>query len=67
MIAGHFALDIVLLRINVAGSCVFPSTFESHLHWAVRHFDGFSIRVNRDGEITEAFRVYHGLMERLET
>jgi hypothetical protein len=40
--------------------------FESHSHWAVGHVDGFSIRVNRDGEITEAFRAYHGLMERLE-
>jgi hypothetical protein len=40
--------------------------FESHAHWAVGHVDGFSIRVNRDGEITEAFRAYHGLMERLE-
>jgi hypothetical protein len=40
--------------------------FESHSHWAVGHVDGFSIRVNRDGEITEAFRAYHGLMERLD-
>jgi hypothetical protein len=55
----------VLLRINVAGPCVFPSSFESRLHWAVGHVDGFSIRVNRDREITEAFRAYHGLMERL--
>jgi hypothetical protein len=40
--------------------------FESHAHWAVGHVDGFSMRVYRDGEITEAFRAYHGLMERLE-
>jgi hypothetical protein len=40
--------------------------FESHAHWAVGHVDGFSIRVDHDGEITEAFRAYHGLMERLE-
>jgi hypothetical protein len=39
--------------------------FERHAHWAVGHVDGFSIRVNRDGEITEAFRTYHGLMEQL--
>ena len=38
--------------------------FESHAHWAVGHVDGFSIRVYRDGEITEAFRAYHLLMER---
>ena len=40
--------------------------FESHSHWAVGHVDGFSIRVYRDGEITDAFRTYHGLMERLD-
>ena len=39
--------------------------FESHSHWAVGHVDGFSIRVYRDGEITDAFRTYHDLMERL--
>ena len=39
--------------------------FESHSHWAVGHVDGFSIRVHRDGEITEAFQTYHGLAERL--
>jgi hypothetical protein len=40
--------------------------FESHAHWAVGHVDGFSMRVYRDGEITQAFRAYHGLMEDLE-
>ena len=40
--------------------------FESHAHCAGGPVDGFSIRVNRDGEITEAFRACHGLMERLE-
>jgi hypothetical protein len=39
--------------------------FESHSHWAVGHVDGFSIRVIKDGEITEAFRAYHALAERL--
>ncbi|WP_013627499.1 hypothetical protein [Rubinisphaera brasiliensis] len=38
---------------------------ESHNHWAVGHIDGFSIRVFRDGEITEVFRTFHGLMESL--
>ncbi len=39
---------------------------ESHDHWAVGHVDGFSIRVYRDGEITEAFKTYHDLMERMD-
>ena len=39
--------------------------FESHDHWAVGHVDGFSIRVFRDGQITDAFRTYHDLTERL--
>ncbi len=39
--------------------------FESHSHWAVGHVDGFSIRVYRDGGITDAFRTYHDLSERL--
>jgi hypothetical protein len=39
--------------------------FESHHHWAVGHVDGFSIRVFEDGEITEAFRTYHELSERI--
>lgn len=39
---------------------------ESHTHWAVGHVDGFSLRVFKDGEITEAFRTLHDLMERLE-
>ena len=41
--------------------------FESHTHWAVGHIDGFSLRVFRDGEITEAFHIYHGLMEQKDT
>jgi len=36
---------------------------ESHNHWAVGHIDGFSIRVFRDGKITDAFRKYHELAE----
>jgi hypothetical protein len=39
--------------------------FESHSHWAVGLVHGFSMRVFRDDAITDAFRVYHGLMERL--
>jgi hypothetical protein len=39
--------------------------FESHSHWAVGHVDGFSVRVFRDGEITDAFRTYHELAEQL--
>jgi hypothetical protein len=35
--------------------------FESHSHWAVGHVDGFSIRVRRNGRITDAFRAYHSL------
>ena len=38
---------------------------ESHSHWAVGHVDGFSIRVYRNGEITDAFKVYHELTEQL--
>jgi hypothetical protein len=38
--------------------------FESHWHWAVGHVDGFSIRVYRDGVITDAFRTYHDLLAR---
>lgn len=38
---------------------------ESHNHWAVGHIDGFSLRVFRSGEITDAFRTFHELMERL--
>jgi hypothetical protein len=38
---------------------------ESHSHWAVGHVDGFSIRVYRKGEITDAFKTYHELTERL--
>jgi len=38
---------------------------ESHSHWAVGHIDGFSLRVFKDGEITEAFRSFYKLMELL--
>ncbi|QDU82783.1 hypothetical protein Pla110_45450 [Polystyrenella longa] len=41
--------------------------FESHNHWAVGHVDGFSIRVIRHGQITEAFKVYLELQERMDT
>ena len=39
--------------------------FESHHHWAVGHVDGFSVKVFNDGQITEAFRTYHALAERM--
>src|SRR6516225_1706087 len=39
--------------------------FESHAHWAVGHVDGFSMRVYRVDAITDAFRTYHELSERL--
>jgi hypothetical protein len=39
--------------------------FESHDHWAVGHVDGLSIRVYRDGQITDAFKTYHDQAERL--
>ena len=38
---------------------------ESHSHWAVGHVDGFSIRVFREGKITDAFKAYHELAQRL--
>jgi hypothetical protein len=40
--------------------------FESHSHWAVGHVDGFSVRVFRDSEITDAFKRYHDLAERMD-
>ena len=40
--------------------------FESHSHWAVGHIDGFSVRVFHNCEMTEAFRAYHELQERLD-
>ena len=40
--------------------------FESHSHWAVGHIDGFSVRVFRDGTITDAFRTYHELAVRID-
>ena len=39
--------------------------FECHNHWAVGHVDGFSIRVFKDGEITEAFKTCHDIYEAL--
>jgi hypothetical protein len=38
---------------------------ERHRHWACGWIDGFSVRVFRQGEITEAFRTYHELARRL--
>lgn len=37
--------------------------FESHSHWAVGSIEGFSVRVFRDGKITDAFKRYHELAE----
>lgn len=40
---------------------------ESHSHWAVGHIDGFSVRVfDGNGEITEAFQVYHDLAQQMD-
>lgn len=39
--------------------------FESHSHWLVGHVDGFSVMVFRNGAVTEAFRTYHAIAERL--
>lgn len=39
---------------------------ERHRHWACGWIDGFSIRVFRSGEITDAFRTYHELSRRLD-
>jgi hypothetical protein len=39
--------------------------FERHFHWAVGHIDGFSIRLYRNGAITEAYRTYRKLQERI--
>jgi hypothetical protein len=38
---------------------------ESHSHWAVGFVNGFSIRVFRNGAITDAFKAYHELSEQL--
>jgi hypothetical protein len=40
--------------------------FESHSHWAVGHVDGFSVRVFKDGRITEAFRKYYELEQQMD-
>ena len=39
---------------------------ENHHHWAVGWIEGFSVRVYRDGQITDAFRTYHELAQRLD-
>jgi len=39
--------------------------FERHGHFAVGWIDGFSVRVFKDGQITEAFKTYHDLAEKL--
>jgi hypothetical protein len=40
--------------------------FESHNHWAVGFIAGFSVRVFKDGKVTEAFRTYHELAQRMD-
>lgn len=40
--------------------------FESHSHWAVGYVDGFSVRVYRDGSITDAFREFCSIQEEME-
>lgn len=40
--------------------------FESHIHWAVGHVDGFSIRVFHRGRITIAFKTYHKFAVRMD-
>jgi len=39
--------------------------FESHSHWAVGFVAGFSVRVFNDWQITDAFRAYHALAQRM--
>ncbi|QGJ70858.1 Hypothetical protein PBC10988_25570 [Planctomycetales bacterium 10988] len=39
---------------------------EDHHHWVCGWIKGWSVLVHRDGEITEAFKVLHGLLEQLE-
>lgn len=41
-------------------------TEEHHTHWACGWVDGYAIRVFRDGEITEAFRVYFDLLCKMD-
>jgi hypothetical protein len=38
---------------------------EHHNHWACGWVDGYSIRVFRDGQVTEAFRTWHDLQTRM--
>jgi hypothetical protein len=38
---------------------------EDHSHFLCRWIKGWSVRVFRDGQITEAFKVLHGLLEQI--
>lgn len=40
--------------------------FERHSHWACGHVDGFRIRVYNNGEVTEAFKVWADLKDRMD-
>ena len=39
---------------------------EHHGHWACGWIDGFAIRVFRNGEVTQAFRTYAEIVDRLD-
>jgi hypothetical protein len=38
---------------------------EHHVHFAVAWIDGYAIRVYRDGQVTDAFKTYHDIQNRL--
>jgi hypothetical protein len=40
--------------------------FERHVHWAVGHVDGFSVRVFKNGKITKAFESCHTLARQID-
>lgn len=42
------------------------ATAERHNHWAVGWIDGYSIRVFRDGKVTDAFRTYFELLQQID-
>ena len=57
------AVTARLLQPFVASGDVVP---ESHSHWAVGYLEGFSLRVFKDGDITEAFKTYYHIMQCLD-
>lgn len=55
----------IALALTPFAECDEPDVvFESHSHWAVGWVAGFSVRVYRDGLVTDAFKAYHALAER---